>query len=516
MIAGILLCLAHGANAKLTLSALISDNMVLQQGQPDLIWGWDEPGAKVEVSMGQQKKSATADKSGRWSLQLDAMPANATPQTMTVKGTSAIEVKNILVGEVWLCSGQSNMAMTMHEVSNADVEIASMNYPNIRFIDVPNWGVQEPTTNFEGQWKACTPEAVHDASALALFYGRYLHQALGVPVGLVHNAWGGTNIEAWLPRPLVANNPQFADIMALVKRAEDRAASPKALARYEQQKVDYEKDLEEAAKQGLPRPHRPHDPRDYLVGNSRPGNAYNGVQVPVIGYGIKGVIWYQGESNTEEAMFYERLFTLLIGQWRKDWNNPNLPCYWVQLPARGDRDPEPTDGWWSWLREAQSKVMNLPHTGQAVTIDIGEPENLHPRNKLDVAARLARWALVKEYGKEMPFRSPEFKSSAPKDGGKMEVTFDFIGHGLCTHGPDAVNGFALCGADHKSHWAKGEQTGPNTVEVSCDKVPKPMAIRYGWSDNPDCNLFTLDGLPATPFRTDNFEVVVPEPPPAAK
>jgi sialate O-acetylesterase len=231
---------------------------------------------------------------------------------------------------------------------------------------------------------------------------------------------------------------------------------------------------------------------------------------PTLGYGIRGVIWYQGEANIDDADLYDKLFPLLIGQWRRDWKNPELPFYWVQLPTHGERDPSLLfDGAWPTLRDAQTKTMQLPHTGQAVTIDIGDGNNMHPKNKLDVAARLARWALVKDYGMTMPFQSPTLYSIAPKPDGKITLTFDFVGRGLCTRETDAVSGFAVCGADRVWHWAMGDITQYNTVDVWCDAVPKPTAVRYGWTDNPNCNLFSKDGLPATPFRTDDFEVKLP-------
>lgn len=521
LIGGVIWAMAFHLPAALKLPALFTDNMVLQRDQPDFVWGWDDPGTSVEVAIAGQTKTSKADASGKWSVQLDALKASSTPLTMSVKGSSVVEIKNILVGEVWMCSGQSNMAFPLGDADNAELEVAGMKHSGIRLITVPNLGTQEPQKDFTGAWAVCTPETAKDFSAIGLYYGRYLHEILGVPVGLICNAWGGSYIEAWLPRPVLEHDPHFAEIMEQVVKAEGRATSPKSIARYEQQVADWEKEAAEAEKQNLPRPKHPRDPRDFMPGNQRVGNIYNGVLFPTIGYGIKGVIWYQGEANTADAKVYELMFPLLIKQWRKDWNRDELPFYWVQLPNHGARTTELVDGLWPALRDAQTKATKLPHTGQAVTVDIGDGNSLHPKNKLDVAARLARWALAKDYGMDMPCRSPLPIEVTLKAEGKIALRFDSVGRGLVTRQSDSVTGFALCGADKKWHWAHGDIVDYNLVEVSSEAVPKPIAIRYCWTDNPECNLFTREGLPATPFRTDDFELVLPEkpapapPPPAA-
>ena len=388
-----------------------------------------------------------------------------------------------------------------------------MKHPDIRFITVPPLGTQEPQKDFTGAWAACTPETAKDFSAVGLFYGRYLHEILGVPVGLICDAWGGSYIEAWLSRPLVEHNPDFADLMEHVTRAEARATTKKYLDRYEQQLVDWEKDVAEAEQQHLPKPKHPHNPRDYMDSNQRLGNSYNGMLFPTIGYGIKGVIWYQGESNMDDADLYDKLFPLLIGQWRRDWNNPDLPFYWVQLPTHGERDSSLLfDGAWPLLRDAQTKTLQLPHTGQAVTIDIGDGNSLHPKDKLDVAARLVRWALAKDYGVTMLFHSPSVYAVTPKADGKITVTFDFVGRGLCTRETDAVSGFALCGADHVWHWAIGDITQYNTVDVvRCGTEAHRDSLWLDWTI-PTATSSSKKGLPATPFRTDDFELKLPEKP----
>ncbi|HEY2572581.1 MAG TPA: sialate O-acetylesterase, partial [Verrucomicrobiaceae bacterium] len=481
--------------------------MVLQRDQPDPVWGRDTPGVTVTVTMAGQSKSAKADGAGKWRVTLDPMPASKQPLSMTVKGSNTVEFKNVLVGEVWLCSGQSNMVLPLNNVWNAEVEAATMKHPGLRLLAVPWVGTQEPQDDFAGSWKVCTPENALPFSAVALFYGRYLHLALDVPVGLVHNAVGGSPVEAWIDRKALEKDPQFSDVIADTIKTEWRATNSKWLAKYENDVVAFDKDMEawqaEIQKNpdaDLPRPRHPKDPRDFMAGNQRPGNLFNGALHPLIGYGIRGVIWYQGEANVRDAVIYRKLFPKLITGWRELWQQGDFPFYWVQLPCFGEVPPEPDDSAWAELREAQSMTLSLPHTGQCVTIDIGEAADLHPRNKLDVAARLARWALVNDYKLSMPFRSPELKEMKINEN-KIVLSFNFTGDGLL---PDDLKGFAICGEDRKWVNASARVVPTDLVEVSSPEVPHPIAVRYGWADNPGVNFYTKDALPVTPFRTDDF------------
>ena len=509
-----LLTLPQGLCAALTLPALFSDNMVLQEGLPDPIWGRDTPGATVQVTFAGQSQSAKVGKDGRWRVTLTPMAANAAPQTLVVHGSSVKEIKGVLVGEVWLCSGQSNMTFKAGQAANAEVETAAMRYPSIRLLTVPNVASQQPQEDFKGAWQACTPESCQEFSAIGLFYGVYLHRILGVPVGLIHNSWGGSNIQSWLPRSILEENPQYADALTWCKKREARAVSPAALKKYEgeveEYKVDLAKwklDVEKDPLQEPNRPRKPHDPRDFLDGNLRAGNLYNGVLAPLIGYGMKGVIWYQGESNVGDTDTYRGLFAALIHQWRADWDQGTFPFYWVQLPNHGERPlttlPPPEDGDWARLREAQSQAMSLPKTGEAVTIDLGVAHDLHPKNKMDVAARLARWPLANEYAQKMSFRSPEGKLTGI-EADKVTITFTNVGSGLCIHYDDEIAGFTICGADGKWVWAHAVIQETDKVMVWSEQVPHPKFVRYAWGDNPACNLYTEEGLPAAPFRTDTF------------
>ncbi len=465
------MALSSSAFADVKLPAIFGSHMVLQQKQADKVWGWAEPGEEVTVTFGGQTKTAKAGDDTKWSVTLDPMPANATPQTMTVKGKNTITFDDVLVGEVWICSGQSNMQMEVRGSNDADLESLSANYPNIRLISVPQVGTQEPKDDFKGKWDVCTPETVKNFSAIGYLFGRQLHQTLGVPIGLIDDAWGGSAAEAWVRRDVLEKDGKYQDLLDSWKG------------------------------------------RESDKGNHQPANIYNGVLKPTIGYGIKGVIWYQGESNASRAYQYRDLFPLMIQSWRDEWGIGDFPFYYVQLADFMAEKPEPGDSAWAELREAQTMTMSrLPNTGQAVIIDIGEAFDIHPMNKVDVAKRLARWALNRDYGiASVPCQSPTYKSMEVNNGHAI-IKFDHAAGGL--KGFDSkrdnkgmsqnLKGFTIAGADKKFVNAQAKVTGPDTVEVWSDEVKEPVAVRYAWADNPVVNLYSRAGLPATPFRTDDW------------
>ena len=504
----LLAALSLSAQAELKIPAIIGDNMVLQQKQANPIWGWDTPGTDVTVTFAGQTKTAKAGADGKWTVKLDAVPANAKPATIGIKGSSAKELKNVLVGEVWICSGQSNMQWSVQSSWDADLEIATAKCPNIRLISVPQVGTQEPQQDFKGAWAECSPQTVGSFSAVGYFYGRVLHQMLDVPVGLINNAWGGSAAEAWVRRDVLESDPRFKLLMANTVKNETYQQSAEAKAKYEAAMANWKKQSAEAKKAGKPFTVRaPQAPDGWLRGNARPGNIYNGVLLPTIGYGIKGAIWYQGESNASRAYEYASLFPLMISHWRSEWKQGDFPFYWVQLADFKPELPLPGDSDWAELRESQTKTQSaIKNGGQAVIIDLGEANDIHPKNKRDVAERLARWALVKDYGFKLPYRSPEFQS-AEFAAGKAVVTLDTFGGNLRTVDVSDVKGFAICGEDKKWVWAAAKIIAGNKVEVSAAGVAKPVAVRYAWSDNPVCNLFSTDGLPVTPFRSDSFEMI---------
>ncbi len=504
------------AHAELRLPAIIGDNMVLQQKQSNPIWGWDTPGTDVKVTLGSQSKTAQTDAKGKWTIKLDPLPASAVQAVMTIEGTTKRELKNILVGEVWVCSGQSNMGFNLSSVWDADLDIATAKYPQIRLISVPQVGTQELQDDFKGQWEECSPTTAGSFSAVGYHYGRVLHEMLGVPVGLIDNAWGGSSCEAWVRRDVLEKDARFKAMIEKWKQTESTytdAIFEKQMAEHQAKVAAWTIARKEALKAGKPLPaNLPRAPQNVLRGQHRPGNLYAGCLHPILGYGIKGAIWYQGESNASRAYEYSYLFPLMITHWRSEWKQGDFPFYWVQLADFKPEQAEPGDSDWAELRESQTNsIRKLANAGQCVITDLGEANDIHPKNKRDVAERLARWALAKDYGMKLVYRSPELKESK-FEGGKALLTFDFAPQGLRTIDVDEVKGFALCGADQKWVWAKasilgGSKKGTNQIEVSSPQVPQPVAVRYAWSDNPICNVFSAEGLPVTPFRTDDFPMI---------
>ncbi len=487
--------------AAVRLPAAIGDNMVLQQGQPVPIWGWADAGEKVTVSLLGQTKSALPDAGGKWIVRLDPLQAGG-PHTMTVAGTNSITLKNILVGEVWLCSGQSNMQMTVNNSNNAQEEIAAANYPQIRLLSVPCKGTQEPQQDFNGQWTECSPKTVGSFSAAAYFFGRKLHQDLKVPIGLIHCSWGGSSCEAWVKRSVLEADAQYKPLLDSWDERVQNYDPQKAQEAWQKQLDAWKKQASAAKAAGKEAPKPPHKPIDPCTGQHRPANCYNGMLLPLIPYGIRGAIWYQGETNAGRAYQYRHLFPLMIRQWRADWAQGDFPFYFVQLANFMAVKPQPVDSAWAELREAQTMTLSTPNTGMAVIIDIGEANDIHPKNKQDVGKRLALWALAKTYGKKLVYSGPLFKSMEKKDN-QIVIHFDHVGSGLVAKDGQPLKGFAIAAADRKFVWAEARIVG-DTIVVSSPSVPDPVAVRYAWADNPVCNLYNQEGLPANPFRTDDW------------
>lgn len=506
LFASIVLITPTTVSAELKLPAIINDHMVLQQKQANPLWGWDAPGTDVSVTMGDQVKVAKAGDDGKWTIELDAMDANATPSTITIEGSSKRVIKDVLVGEVWMCSGQSNMGMAVNGDWKYEVETLASNHPNLRLISVPQVGTQELQNDFNGKWEAANSENCKSFSAVGFFYGRYLHEILDVPVGLIDNAWGGSAAEAWVRRETIESDPRFKSLMDQWKKNEADLQSEAAKIRYEKQFAAWKEKAAAARAAGKKPPRAPRSPQANLSGNHRPGNIFAGVVHPTLGYGIKGVIWYQGESNAGRAWEYGQLFPFMIEQWRKEWGQGDFPFYWVQLADYRSEVEQPGESQWAELRESQTKAMSLPNTGEAVIIDIGEANDIHPKNKYDVAARLVRWALAKDYGINIEPQSPMY-TSLNIAGNKAVLKFDHIGGGLRTVDVNEVRGFAICGEDKKWVWADAKIAGNDTIEVWSDEVSAPIAVRYAWAENPVCNVYSKIGLPMTPFRTDDFRMV---------
>jgi sialate O-acetylesterase len=489
----ILLATAASALADVTLPNIFGDHMVLQREQSNPVWGKADPGEKITVSISGQTHEAVAAKDGSWRVALDPLDVGG-PYQLLIEGNNSIQFNDVLVGEVWICSGQSNMQWTVAKSNHAELEIASANYPNIRLISVPRVGTQKPQGNFEGAWSVCSPETVADFSAVGFGFGKRLHNTLGIPIGLIDNAWGGSAADAWIPREAFEADSKYDEFL----ESWDARIAEFTDEFYAAQLANYEKEKAANPNKRLRRP------RDIRVENKRPGNIFNGVLHPTIGYGIRGVIWYQGESNSKRAYQYRDIFPLLISTWRDLWQQGDFPFYWVQLADYREEIDTPSDSDWAELREAQTMTLDLPNTGQAVIIDVGEGRDIHPRDKQTVANRLARLALTNDYGYKMAANSPHY-GSINIAGDTITLTFDHVSEeGLRSFDVKEPRGFAIAGEDRNFVWAQAKILGQNQVEVSSPSVLNPVAVRYAWPDNPVANLQDRNGLPVTPFRTDDW------------
>lgn len=486
------LCLT--AQAEVSLPKIFGHHMVLQRDQANPVWGTAAVGETVTVSIGGQTHTTRADAEGKWRLDLEPLAVGG-PYTLKVEGSNILSFEDVLVGELWFCSGQSNMAWTVKNSNGADVELATAGNSQIRLITVAKYGTQEPQEDIEGQWMIATPETVANFSAVGFLFGKRLQAALDVPIGLIDNAWGGSAAEAWVPREVLEAAGTFD---AYIQSWDERAMA--YTDEIHAQKIAEFKAWEAAGKPA-PNLRWPADPR---LGQHRPANIYNGMVHPLIGYGIRGVIWYQGETNAGRAYQYRELFPLMITAWRDLWQQGDFPFYWVQLADYGAEKSEPGDDAWAELREAQTMTLSLPNTGEAVIIDTGEGRDIHPRDKQTVADRLVRHALAKNYGFEMASESPGY-ASMEVEGDAVILTFDPVSHGgLRAFDTEKVEGFSIAGEDRQFVWADAEIVGKNKVKVSSDSVAEPVAVRYGWAINPVANLQDRNGLPVTPFRTDDW------------
>lgn len=498
---GLLLLMAP-LRADVKLPAIISDNMVLQRDQPIPLWGWADAGEQVTLTWGEAQVTAAANNEGRWTAQLPPRPAGG-PFELTIAGKNTITLRNVLVGEVWVASGQSNMEWPVQWSLNADQEIAAANYPQIRLFSVKHTVANQPRPDTEGAWVECTPQTIPGFSATAYFFGRELHQALGVPVGLIKTAWGGTPAESWTSRSSLEAYP---DLKVLVERwdalclqaLEDHAG---ALDQYFQQIAKW---VQNSQASGLLTPMPPAPSLPGVLQNPwRASGLYNGMIAPLIPYAIRGAIWYQGESNANRAYQYRTLFPAMIQDWRLHWGQGDFPFLFVQLANFTAPPAEPGESEWAELREAQSMALALPHTGMAVAIDVGEANDIHPKNKQEVGHRLALAARAVAYGQDVVYSGPLYQSMAV-EGSSIRLWFRHLGGGLATQGGEPLKGFAIAGEDKKFVWAEARIEG-ETVVVHSDQVPKPVAVRYAWANNPEgCNLCNRAGLPASPFRTDDW------------
>ncbi len=484
------------AAQSLSLASPFTDHAVLQRDMLVPIWGHAEPGAKVDVQFAGQDKSAVADKDGRWMVRLDPMPASATGQSLTAKTGDSPTIKrdDILVGEVWVCSGQSNMGFGLKGASNGEATIAAAGDAQLRLFNAQAHAVDEPQETIGGAWAVDSPESAQGFSAVAYFFGKALRQKLGVPVGLIKSAVGGTVAEAWTPRAEIENNPTLHPL--LDKHAKQVADYSKTLEHYKAHEAEhlakYEADLAKTKAAGTQHPRKPQPPQEPGKSNNRPTGLYNGSIAPLAPYAMRGVIWYQGESNSGRGREYETLFPTMIGAWRKAWAQGDFPFLFVQITPNNGQSPE--------IREAQRLTTETtPNTAMAVTTDVGAATDIHPKNKQPVGERLALAARALAYGENIEYSGPTLDGMS-SDGNRLTLRFKHLGGGLVAKdGP--LRGFAVAGADGKFVDAQAKIDG-DTVVVSSESVAAPVAARYGWTNSPDVNLFNAAGLPASPFKTE--------------
>jgi sialate O-acetylesterase len=503
--------LALPVRADVMPASLFQDHAVLQQGCAVPVWGTAAPGENITVTYTEgatvQSVSATAGANGRWRADLPALAASSRPGTLAFAGNNTVTLNDILVGEVWLCSGQSNMEFVVKWASNAQKEIATADHPLIRHFAVPKASSPNPSSTVKSEWKVCSPASAPDFTAVGYYFARELQQKLGVPVGLLNSSYGGTPVESWMSEAALKSDPAFAPV--LERMAQMAAEWPETLAKYRADAEAWQKGEAAAKAAGqkweTPKPRYPMAPGHPFT----PMVEYNAMIHPLVPYALRGAIWYQGEANVSRASEYRALFSGLIAQWRGEWGQGDFPFYFVQLANFKADDPQGTA--WPSLREAQAQTLKVPNTGMAVAIDIGNSGNIHPGNKQEVGRRLARLALCRTYGdKGVVDSGPAFVSSAVNAGppATVRVQFSGLAAGLKnrnTAKPEAVLGFELAGEDKifQAAEARIEDAAAGTVLVAApDTVPVPVYVRYAWRNDPPNSLANSEDLPAPPFRTD--------------
>lgn len=499
-----LLTAQQGQASEFKLAALFSDHAVLQSEQAIPVWGWAEPGDTVTVTFGEQQKSTITDSSGKWKVRLEPEPPGKQSRQLvasSAKTQTDLVAEDILVGEVWLGSGQSNMAMRVSGCKDFDQERIAADWPQIRMFNKNSGQANDPRPDANGKWIVCSPRTVGSFSGTLYFFGRKVHSEMKVPVGLINSSDGGVPIESWIPADVQIKTPilrtRYETLLHEWQTFDISAAEKEHEAAMEQ----WEKDVTAANAAGTPLPRRPYP--GALRQHHRqgaPGGLFNGKINPLIPYAIRGVLWYQGEHNAywETADLYQHQLPELIHSWREEWGS-ELPFAWVQLPNI-NRGKE-----WALVREAMLKALHLPKTGMAVTIDIGEVHNIHPLNKQDVGNRLALWALGEVYDRKVPATSGHLPAGHEIRGSEVVLSFAHTDGGLQAKGAE-LTGFKITGPDRQWLPARARIDGDQVV-VSHPEVESPVAVRYAFDGNPECNLVNGAGLPASPFRTDDWPVL---------
>ena len=520
----------------LRLPSLFGDHMILQQNMKNTIWGWADPKEQITVTASWgASASAQANADGGWKVLLDT-PAFGTGHSLKITGSKTIEIKDVAIGEVWLCAGQSNMGWSTGNSAEAELE-ANVNLPNYRIFKSGREHWHEPLKekrDLMGQWKTCNPESAAETSVVAYNFGKKLHLALNVPVGIIQEAYAGTPIEGWMPwevqQDIAQSKEQKADMDKSAKRQLDGKGESreKSLAAFNQEMADYNKQV--AAGETMKSKNRelkpPYIKKPADMGNQYPANIFNAMIYPIRPYGIKGAIWYQGERNSKtvpQAIAYREQLERLISYYRTSWHelsdgnvSKDFPFFFTQLPSWEPPQSVPVEGigaTWAANRESMRLVSNeFPHTGMAVGIDCGDPVALHPQNKKPIGIRHAYLALKEAYGKDIVASGPRYLSQKI-EGRNITLEFDSIGSGMMPAKAGKLDAFAIAGADKKWHWADAEIAG-NKVIVSSKEVPTPVAVRYAWAMNPSQRnlLYNKEGIPASPFRTDSWPLFDPNDP----
>jgi sialate O-acetylesterase len=507
-------CIQTAVHAQIKLPAIIGDNMVLQRGITAPVWGWALPEDRITLTFRNKEYKVSADRNGKWMVKLSAHTApdksseTGGPFDMLIRSRNdSVRLKNILVGDTWLASGQSNMEFGIQTDSRAAETIANATDSLIHFFYVPMAASLQPEENIgavpngslNGRWLVCSPAimaekwAWHGFSAIGYYFAREIRRTTGCPIGMIASYKGGTPAQAWMSLSGLQRDTAFAHYIRLHQKLVDS---------YTQAQQD---SAASVSKSQTPKPPN--------GGFGAPANLYHAMIAPLIPYAIKGVIWYQGESNGDklaDAVEYNKLFPALITDWREKWSEGNFPFLFVQLTNFRTPAGTPSEGIWPWVREAQLKTLRLPKTGMAVITDVGDAKDIHPKDKLDPGVRLALAARHVAYGEDNVYSGPVYQSMTVK-GNSITLGFDHCGSGLVigTSPTQELKGFGIAGADGKFVWARAVIKG-NTVVISSDEIATPVAVRYNWADNPPGNLYNKEGLPASPFRTDNWPAIPSE------
>ena len=510
-----LVTLSKVASADVKLPAIVSDHMILQQQIGAPVWGWADPGEAVTVEGNWgEKATTTTDDNGKWKVFLKT-PSHGGPYILKIKGKNVITVKNVMVGEVWLCAGQSNMGWRLSAVFQGAEDAASANYPNLRIFRSERKHSHKPQEDCNAKWTPCTPNSAATCSAVSFYFARKLHQELEIPIGIVVQPYAGTPIEGWMPKEIQMDDPRTRKIVEEMDKASatyDITQAKKQLERAMQR-------WKQGERRGKPVLRTPGN-----WGHQYPGNIFNGMIYPIRPYGIRGAIWYQGERNSKDvpqALNFRRQLALLINYYRTSWHElssgnvaKDFPFYFTQLPSWTPAQEKPVEGLeasWVVNREMMRLVASeVPNTGMAVSIDTGDTIALHPKNKKPIGLRHSYLALKQVYGKDIVDNGPRFTKQTIK-GNQIILEFNSIGSGLMGAKPGQLNSFAIAGNERKWHWATSRIKG-STVVVSSAEVPNPTAVRYAWAMNPSQRnlLYNREGFPASPFRTDNWPLFDPD------